>query len=130
MIQESLGEAGRIEATLGKTFAWSTEGTGDKTQITRIQVNPRDGSTKITIREDRTGLIAATFGVGSVVVAALAIPAFESGMTQLFPGIGVLVIGGIAFIRRQFVSRRRLLTNLMDRLTLHVRGTAKGEEET
>jgi len=128
MIQETLGEAGRIEATLGKTFAWSTEGTGDKTQVTRIQVNPRGGSTKITIGEDRTGLIAVTFGVGSVVVAALAIPAFESGMTELFPGIGVLVVAGIAFIRKQFVSRRTLLTNLMDRLTLHVRGTAKRGE--
>lgn len=125
MIQETLGEAGRIEATLGTALVWTTEGAGDKTQITRVQVTPRNGSTKITIKEDRTGMIAVTFGVGSVVVAALAIPAFESGMTPLLPVIGILIGGGVAFVRKHFKGRRRLLTSLLDRLTLHVSGTVK-----
>jgi hypothetical protein len=125
MIQETLGEAGRIEATLGKTLAWSTEGTGDKTQVTRVTVSPRDGSTKVTISEDRTGMVAATIGVGSVVVAILAIPAFEMGMTPVLPAIGILVTGGVAALRRSFKTRRRLLTNLLDRLTLHVLGPTR-----
>lgn len=124
MIQETLGEAGRIEATLGKALVWSTEGAGDKTQNTRVQVTPRDGITKITIMEDRTGLLAVTFGVGSVVVAALAIPAFESGIGPLFPVIGIVIGGGIAFVRKHLRRRRQLLTSLLDRLTLHVIGTA------
>lgn len=132
MIQETLGEPGRIETTLGNSLAWSTEGAGDKTQSTRVQVTPRNGSTKITIMEDRTGTIAITFGVGSVVIAALAIPAFESGITPLFPAIGILIGGGVAFVRKHFKRRRQLLTGLLDRLTLHVTGTArksiKGEE--
>ena len=70
-------------------------------------------------------MIAITFGVGSVVVAALAIPAFESGITPLFPAIGILIGGGVAFVRKHFKGRRRLLTSLLDRLTLHVSGTVK-----
>jgi hypothetical protein len=125
MIQETLGEAGRIEATVGKVFVWTTERAGDKTQNTRVQVSPRDGRTKITILEDRTGTIAVTFGVGSVVIAALAIPAFEGGLTQLFPVIGILAVGGVAYVRKQFKRRKQLLTSLLDRLTLHVSGTAE-----
>ncbi|MFC1640106.1 serine/threonine-protein kinase [Gemmatimonadota bacterium] len=125
MIQETLGEAGRIEATLGTALVWSTEGAGDKTQNTRVQVTPRNGSTKITIMEDRTGLIAVTFGVGSVVVAALLLPIVESGVTSLMPAVGIVAVGGVAFVRKHFKKRRQLLTSLLDRLTLHVSGTVR-----
>ncbi len=125
MIQETVGEAGKIEAAVGKVFAWTTEKSGDKTFVTRVQVSPRDGSTKITIMEDRSGLIAITVGVGSVVVGVLVLPIVESGLTALLPAVGIVVGGAIAFVRKQFKNRRQMLTSLMDRLTLHVTGTAK-----
>jgi len=125
MIQDMMGEAGRIEATVGRVFAWRTDSSRDAPHRTRVQVSPRDGSTKITITEDRTGAIAVTIGVGSVILGALAIPIIESGVTALLPGVAIVVVGGVALVRAQFKRRRQLLSGLLDRLTLHVRGTAR-----
>ena len=57
--------------------------------------------------------------------AVLAIPALEAGMTPLPPATGILIAGGVMVVRKQFINRRRVLTNLLDRLTLHVSGTAR-----
>jgi len=53
------------------------------------------------------------------------LPIVESGLTALLPAVGIVVGGAIAFVRKQFKNRRQMLTSLMDRLTLHVTGTAK-----
>ena len=125
MIQETLGDAGRIENTVGKVFAWTTDSVTNKQQQTRVQVSPRDGSTKITIMEDRTGTIAMTVGIGAVVVGALTLPIVESGVTALIPAVAIVAMGGVATVRAHFKRRAQLLIGLLDRLTLHVSGTAR-----
>ena len=125
IIQETLGEAGRIEAAVGKVFAWRTDTMRSNPRHTRVQVSPRGGETKITITEDLSGTIAVSVGLGSLGVVALALPIVESGMTHLFPAVAILAIGGITVVRGHYRRRRRLLTNLLDRLTLYVKGTNK-----
>jgi hypothetical protein len=124
IIQETLGEAGRVEAAVGKVFAWSTEGVRGNTMTTRVQVSPHDGSTKITVTEDRSATIAVTVGLGTVVFAALALPIAETGGVALLPAVGILGVGGVMAVKAYFMRRRKLLADLLDRLTTHVRRTA------
>ncbi|NIM52644.1 MAG: protein kinase [Gemmatimonadales bacterium] len=127
MIQETLGEQGQIEATLGNVFAWSS-GTGQRAgRVTRVQVSPRGGRTKITIVEDQTASIAVAAGVGAVAIGVAAVPAAEVGAMALLPVMGAVVVGAVAVLRGSWRKRRELLSTLLGRLAGHVTGTARRE---
>jgi serine/threonine protein kinase len=129
IVQESLGDPGQIESAYGRVFAW-TSGTGQAARsagrMTRVQVSPRSGSTKITITEDQTATIAIGVSLGLVVVAGIALPAARMGVTAMLPAVAIVVTGGVFALRAHWKRRRQLLESLLQRLTGHVTSTARG----
>jgi hypothetical protein len=122
MIQETLNEAGQVENTVGATFAWSSATAGRV--LTRVQVSPHSGRTKITVLEDRSRLLGAAIGVGAVVVGSIMLPIVETGAVQLLPALGIVVGAGIFWVKKYWLSRRRALSALIDQITLHASATA------
>lgn len=123
IIQETLGEEGRIEATVGNVFAWSagmTPGSRGSTRTTRVQVSVREGRTKISIVEDRTATVGVAVGLGAVAAGAVALPLAETSGLWIVAALGVLMAGGIGSAVQLGRRRRELLERLLDRLTLHV----------
>ncbi len=124
IIQEVLGEQGHMEAAPAGVFAW-TSATGRDAraagQVTRVQISPREGRTKITISEDQTTMIAMSAGLGAVVAGALVLPMSETWWA-LVPVAG-LVLAGIGGLRMRWRKRRRLLASLLDRLAGYVTGS-------
>ena len=126
IIQEVLGEQGHMEVAPAGVFAWiSAQGRDARNagQVTRVQVSPRDGRTKITIVEDQTTAIAVSAGIGAVLAAVLAIPMSETWWS-LVPVAG-LVLAGIGGLRMRWQKRRQLLTSLLDRLAGYVTTSAR-----
>jgi serine/threonine protein kinase len=117
VIQEVLGEQGHMEVAPAGIFAWiSAQGKDARNagHVTRVQVSPRNGRTKITIVEDQTTTIAMSAGIGAVVAGALALPMSETWWA-LVPVAG-LVLAGIGGLRMRWQKRKQLLTSLLDRL--------------
>jgi hypothetical protein len=130
LVQQSLGEPGHIEAALPGVFAWVSE-TGDAARrtgrITRVQVGPYGRQARITISEDRTAMVAITAGLGAVVAALLAIPAAQTGVALVLPAAAIAVTGGVFALRVHSQRRRKILSDLLDRLTQHLAAPGLGE---
>jgi serine/threonine protein kinase len=121
IIQDVVGEPGHMEAAPGGMFVWiSARGREARAvgQVTRVQVSPRDGRTRITIMEDETTMIAMAAGVGAVVIGALVLPMSETWWA-LAPVAGAIV-AGIGGLRIRWQKRRQLLSSLLDRLAGYV----------
>jgi hypothetical protein len=117
IIQDTLGEQGHMEPAPAGMFAWISAQARDARaagQVTRVQISPRDGHTKITIAEDHTTMVAMSAGIGAVVAAVLVLPMSETWWA-LAPAAG-LFLAGIGGLRMRWQKRRRLLTSLLDRL--------------
>jgi tRNA A-37 threonylcarbamoyl transferase component Bud32 len=123
IIQDTLGEPGEIESALGSVFAWTT-GRGQSARLsgrlTRVQVSPRAGSTRITITEDQTAAIAVSAGVGSVVIGGLALPLATASVWAMMAPVAGLVVAAVAAFRALRKRRRAQLSELLERLTHHV----------
>ncbi len=128
IIQDTLGEPGEIESALGSVFAW-TSGRGQSARLsgrlTRVQVSPRAGSTRITITEDQTAAIAVSAGVGSVVIGGLALPLATASLWAIVAPVAGVVVAAVAAFRALRNRRRKQLSELLGRLTHHV-STATG----
>lgn len=121
IIQEVLGEQGHMEVAPVGMFAWISalgRDARDTGRVTRVQLSPRDGRTKITIVEDHKVMIAMSAGIGAVVIGALALPMSETWWA-LAPATG-LALAGIGGLKMWWQKRRRVLTSLLDRLAGYV----------
>jgi hypothetical protein len=121
IIQEVLGEQGHMEVAPVGMFAWISalgRDARDTGRVTRVQLSPRDGRTKITIVEDHKVMIAMSAGIGAVVIGALALPMSETWWA-LAPATG-LALAGIGGLKMWWQKRRRVLTSLLDRLVGYV----------
>jgi hypothetical protein len=130
LVQEVLGEPGHIEAALPGALAWVSE-TGDAARrtgrITRVQVSPYGGRTRITISEDRSALVAVSAGVGAAVAAAVALPVSEAGFVVALPALAIVAIGAVFGLRTYAERRRKTLSDLLERLTQTVAASSGGE---
>jgi len=124
IIQETLGEAGEIEASVGNVFAWNSGAVGwprGRGRVTRVQVSVREGRTKISITEDRTRMVGAAAGVGAAVSGMLAMAAGRGvELPLLVAGLGVVIAAGIGSAVQLGRQRRDVLERLLDRLTLEI----------
>ncbi|HEX9692477.1 MAG TPA: serine/threonine-protein kinase [Gemmatimonadales bacterium] len=125
-IQETLLEPGRVEAAVGDMLVWSTDTqhSARKTgRVTRVQITPRGGRTRITISEDRSATFVGV-GVGTA-VAAVAAPAVATGVGLLL--LIPLAVGGAIAIGKLYQiharKRRALLESLLDRLERRIEST-------
>jgi hypothetical protein len=132
MIEEELGTHGRVDALFRNAFVWSSEVVGGPGQrgfsTTRVQVAPRDGSTRLTITDDRTPAIAVTAGLGAVLAGATVLPLAGLGWetVTLMPALGIGVVGVAGLFRASWRRRRAKLQRLLDRLAQHVSVTSRG----
>jgi tRNA A-37 threonylcarbamoyl transferase component Bud32 len=127
LIQRTVGEPGRVEAAVGDMLIWSTD-TQQATQrtgrVTRVQITPRRGETRITISEDRSATFAVGLGVGAAVAGAIAAPAIGAGV-GLLPVAPLAMIGFVGIVRwfRVHARKRRvLLEGLMGALARRIGG--------
>lgn len=126
IIQEALGEQGHMEVAPEGIFAWISHharGVRSGAQVTRVQVSPHHGRTKITIVEDHTATVAMSAGLGAVLIGALAIPMADTWWV-VAPITG-LILAGIGGLRMQWRKRRQVISSLLDRLAVYVTTAAR-----
>lgn len=130
-IRSTLGEAGRINPTLGKSLSWnslsfqnSLEGSG---RLTQVSVSPKGGRTKIFITESSgTHAILLFAAVTAVSLGALPILANTTDLPGgAIVAIAVAIFGGAtigarSLLQRFTTRRQRILSSLMDRIAGHV----------
>jgi tRNA A-37 threonylcarbamoyl transferase component Bud32 len=127
LIQRSVGEPGRVEAAVGDMLIWSTD-TQQATQrtgrVTRVQITPRRGETRITISEDRSATLAVGLGVGTAVGAAVAAPILGAGigLVPIAPVAMIGLVGIVRWFRVHARKRRTLLEGLMRALARRIGG--------
>jgi len=132
-IRGAMGEAGRINPTLGKSLSWNSlsfqntfEGSG---RLTHVIVSPKGGKTKIRITEgggQHMALLGATVAVGStagiVLTATVGAP-----VILLIPIVGAMLGGSYmtarTVFRRIMARRHRVLHSLLERISIHVAET-------
>ncbi len=127
-IRLNMGEVGRINPTLGKSFSWnslsyqhSIEGMG---RLTHVMVTPKNGKTRIRVTESpgqHTVAIATSVFVAGVLGMLGGEAAASVGLIALAPVIMASAIGGSILVTRKLFQRyikkrHRVLTALMHRL--------------
>jgi hypothetical protein len=128
IIEAELEAQGRVDVLFRTGFVWSSEVVGAAGRqgfsTTRVQVVPRDGFTRITISDDRTGMVGVVVGLGAVVAGAMALPlsgmAWEATALLTTLGLGMGGLGIAAFVRAAWRRRRAQLQRLLDRLEQHI----------
>jgi serine/threonine protein kinase len=132
-IRMNMGEVGRINPTLGKSFSWnslsyqhSIEGMG---RLTHVMVTPKNGKTRIRVTESpgqhTVVMVSSLFGAGVLGMAGL-VSAAQVGLEPLGWLILTSAIGGSFFgmrklFQRYIQKRHRKLTALMHRLAGYAR---------
>ncbi len=131
MVQETFGETGRLEQTLGSGFLWRSDARGmwmpgEQGRVSRVQVTPRDGRTKITVAEDQTHMLGMMVGVGALPVglAVLSLGSGDIAGPAIASAIGIIIGGAIFWWRSHWRKRKRVLAGLMQRLKRHIVSTA------
>jgi len=129
MVQDTFGETGLLEQTLGSGFLWQSvpsRGVGvvrTEGRISRVQITPRNGRTKITVGEDQTHALGMMVGLGAIPIG-MAVVSFGSPSFRMFALVAVVLVGAVAWWRRHWNERKRVLSGLMRRLKQHVASTA------
>ena len=136
-IQVAMGEVGRINPVLGKTLSWnslsfqnSLEGLG---RLTHVLVSSKGGRTRIRITESAgthsilMWLITGVGGVLGVVASGVILSAGDH--VFVVPILGASLGGAYGLARatyQRLIKRRfRILSNLLDRLSLRAADTAR-----
>jgi hypothetical protein len=131
IIEDTLGRPGEIQAALPGVFSWASA-VGDEARraggVTKVQVSPRGGQTKVVLSTDYTAAVAVSVGVASVFGALLAMFFVDAGASPVvLPAIGVIGGGVVLAVRVRAKHNREKLRMLLDRLTRHVIATARPE---
>ena len=131
MVQDTFSETGRLEPTLGSGFLWRSDARrmwtpGEQGRVSRVQVTPRDGRTKITVAEDQTHMLGMMVGVGALPVglAVLSLGSGDIAGPAIGSAIGIIIGGAIFWWRSHWKKRKRVLAGLMQRLKRHIVSTA------
>ena len=129
MVQDTFGEAGRLENTLGAGFLWRSDqenmwAMSETGRNSRVQVTPRNGATKITVAESQTHMLGVLVGVGAIPIG-IVIVAVQDGAqySTLLPALGIIVGAVVFWWRAHWRKRKRTLMGLMQRLMRHVTTT-------
>jgi serine/threonine protein kinase len=134
MVQDAFGETGRLEQTLGAGFLWrSVESRGvglvrPEGRISRVQVTPRHGRTKITIGEDQTHRLGIMVAVGAIPIAMGILGTGGGNLSVPIMGAtgAVLVSAAVVWWRSHWNKRKQVLSSLMQQLKQHVASTMSG----
>jgi hypothetical protein len=134
-IRAAMGEVGRINPTLGKSLSWNSlsfqntlEGTG---RLMQVMVSPKDGTTRIRITES-AGVHSLLAG-GTVIASGIVMFVLLIGVRDMSPVIipaivaasGGLGIAARGLLQKFGVRRKRILSELLDRISHHVLSTGK-----
>ena len=129
IVRESFGQRGELDATLDKTFSWTTGRKGKASvlgHVTSVDVSPRNGETRIKVEEDETTLIGGSMGIGALVVGQIAFWLANTDITAwaLVGPVAAGLIGGAQIWKFHRRRRHAFLSGVMDRLARHVSATA------